>query len=73
MREIMMMDGRLADHQSAEERVLGYLYDYQKDCLKLSPIKCEHEANTKCKSCQGHLNYSIQWAWHCLSLYEVGI
>ena len=53
MREIMMMDGRLADHQSAEERVLGYLYDYQKDCLKLSPIKCEHEANTKHKILSG--------------------
>ena len=53
MREIMMMDGRLADHQSAEERVLGYLYDYQKDCLKLSPTKCEHEANTKRKILSG--------------------
>ena len=53
MREIMMKDGRLVEHQSAQERVLGYLYDFREDCLKLSPVNLDFAANTKRKILSG--------------------
>ena len=49
LRDQMKADGRLVEHQSAEEKVLGYKYNVNKDTLSLNPVTLNFEADTKRK------------------------
>ena len=49
LRGQMADDGRLVEHTSEEEKVLGYRYNVQQDSLKIAHCKIDPESNTKRK------------------------
>ena len=49
LRTQMANDGRLVEHTSEEEKVLGYRYNVQQDSMNIALCKIDPEANTKRK------------------------
>ena len=49
LRHKMAHDGKLVEHTSEEEKVLGYKYNVKQDTLSIAPCKLDSEANTKRK------------------------